>query len=155
MICSDDEKDDDDRDVDEEEEEEEMQRIPVENEDGHADMPEEEGNLDNQTPSHAVETNSEDEDYTTDLDHITSCVGAAQAPEGYRMLDTCRTLDTGLQVQELIGSQILHAWDNKHRQGGFERRVHGRCLNAREINDFPSACSLCHLSCQIHQVLDN
>jgi hypothetical protein len=36
-------------------------------------------------------------------------------------------------MRELIGAQILHAWDDKDRQGWFEERVHGRNLNARDL----------------------
>ena len=32
-------------------------------------------------------------------------------------------------MQEFIDTQILHAWDDKDRQGWFEETVHGRNLN--------------------------
>ena len=42
-------------------------------------------------------------------------------------------------MRELIGAQILHAWDDKDRQGWFEGRVHGRNLNARDLARAPTA----------------
>ena len=32
-------------------------------------------------------------------------------------------------MKELIGTQILHAWADKDRQGWFEGRVHGHNVN--------------------------
>ena len=42
-------------------------------------------------------------------------------------------------MRELIGAQILHAWDDMDRQGWFEGRVHGRNLNARDLASAPAA----------------
>ena len=39
-------------------------------------------------------------------------------------------------MQNLIGKQILNAWDVKDRQGWFEGRVHGR-TSPREISLVP------------------
>ena len=42
-------------------------------------------------------------------------------------------------MQNLIGKHILHAWDDKDRQGWFEGRVHGRNLTARDLARVPTA----------------
>jgi len=42
-------------------------------------------------------------------------------------------------MQNIIGTQIRHAWDDKDRQGWFEGRVHGRNLNARDVAHAPTA----------------
>jgi hypothetical protein len=42
-------------------------------------------------------------------------------------------------MQNLIGKQILHAWDDKDKQGWFEGRVHGRNLTARDLAHAPTA----------------
>ena len=42
-------------------------------------------------------------------------------------------------MQKLIGKQILHAWDDKDRQGWFEGRVQSRNLNARDCARAPTA----------------
>ncbi len=36
------------------------------------------------------------------------------------------------------GQEILHAWDDKDRQGWFEGKVHGRNLNARDLARAPT-----------------
>ena len=66
-------------------------------------------------------------------------VGAAQAPSKYKILESCPSLETEENMRELIGAQILHAWDDKDRQGWFEGRVHGRNLNARDLARAPTA----------------
>ena len=66
-------------------------------------------------------------------------VGAAQAPSKYKILESCPSLETEENMRELIGAQILHAWDDKDRQGWFEERVHGRNLNARDLARAPTA----------------
>ena len=43
-------------------------------------------------------------------------------------------------MQNLIGTQILHAWDDKDRQPGWlEGKVHGRNLNTRDLARAPTA----------------
>ena len=42
-------------------------------------------------------------------------------------------------MQELIGTQILHAWDDKDRQGWFKGTVKERNLNARDLSRAPNA----------------
>jgi hypothetical protein len=42
-------------------------------------------------------------------------------------------------MRELIGAQILHAWDDNDRQGWFDGRVHRRNLNARDLARAPTA----------------
>ena len=41
--------------------------------------------------------------------------------------------------ENLIGTKILHAWDDKDRQAWFEGRVHGRNLNARVLARAPTS----------------
>jgi len=67
----------------------------------------------------------------SDPQQLLSFVGTAQAPSVYKILESCRSLETDENLQNLIGTKILHAWDDKDRQGWFEGRVHGRNLNAR------------------------
>jgi hypothetical protein len=45
---------------------------------------------------------------------------------GYMILDSCPSLETDENLQGLIGTQIIHAWDDKNRQGWFEGTVSGR-----------------------------
>ena len=66
-------------------------------------------------------------------------VGPAQAPSGYKILDSCPSLETEENMQELIGTQILHAWDDKDRQGWFKGTVKERNLNARDLSRAPNA----------------
>ena len=47
-------------------------------------------------------------------------------PSRYKILDSCRMLETEEHMQELIGTQILPAWDDKDRQAWFEGTVQGR-----------------------------
>ncbi len=42
-------------------------------------------------------------------------------------------------MQNIIGKQILHAWDDKDRQGWLEGRVHWRNLNVRDLARAPTA----------------
>ena len=70
---------------------------------------------------------------------LLSFVGAAQTPSGYKILESCPSLETDENIQNLIGTKILHAWDNKDRQGWFQGRVYGRNLNARDLARAPSA----------------
>ena len=66
-------------------------------------------------------------------------VGASQAPSKYKILESYPSLETEENMRELIGAQILHAWDDQDRQGWFEGRVHGRNLNARDLARAPTA----------------
>ncbi len=70
---------------------------------------------------------------------VLSFVGAAQAPSKYKILESCPSLGTEVNMRELIGAQILHVWDDQDRQGWFEGRVHGRNLNARDLVCAPTA----------------
>jgi hypothetical protein len=49
------------------------------------------------------------EDDTADPNQVLSFVGAAQAPPGYKILESCPSLETHEDMQNLIGKQILHA----------------------------------------------
>jgi len=42
-------------------------------------------------------------------------------------------------MQNLIGTKILHVWDDKDRQKWFEGRLHGRNLNVRDLARAPTA----------------
>ncbi len=42
-------------------------------------------------------------------------------------------------MRELIGSQILHVWDDQDRQKWFEGRIHGSNLNTRVLVRAPTA----------------
>ena len=88
-------------------------------------------------PTHTFDVDSEDD--TADPQEVLSFVGAAQAPSGYKILESCPSLETDENMQNLIGTQILHAWDDKDRQGWFEGRVHGRNLTARDLARVPTA----------------
>ena len=77
-------------------------------------------------------SDEDSEDDTADDDQVVSFVGPAQAPSGYKILDSCSRLETNENRQKLIGTQILHAWDDKDRQGWFEGTVHGRNLTKAE-----------------------
>ena len=44
-----------------------------------------------------------------------------------------------LPLQNLIGTKILHAWDDKDRQGWFEGRMHGCNLNTNDLARAPTA----------------
>ena len=61
-----------------------------------------------------------------------------QAPSGYKILESCPSLETDENLQNLIGTKILNAWDDKDRQGWFEGRVHGRHLNAHDLARAPT-----------------
>ena len=79
-----------------------------------------------EAPTHTFDDDSEDsEDDTADPQQLLSFVGAAQAPSGYKILESCPSLETDENIQNLIGTKILHVWDDKDRQGWFEGRVHG------------------------------
>ena len=56
----------------------------------------------------------------SDPQQLLSFVGTAQAPSVYKILESCRSLETDENLQNLIGTKILHAWDDKDRQGWFE-----------------------------------
>ena len=88
-------------------------------------------------PTHTFDDDSEDD--TADPQQVLSFVGAAQAPSGYKILESCPSLETDENMQNLIGMQILHAWDDKDRQGWFEGKVHGRNLNTRDLARAPTA----------------
>jgi len=84
-----------------------------------------------------VSANSEDD--TAHPRQLLSFVGTAQAPSGYKILESCPSLKTDKNIQNLIDTKILYAWDDKDRQGWFEGRVHGRNLNARDLARAPTA----------------
>ena len=83
--------------------------------------------------------NDDSEDDTAHPQQLLSFVGAAQVPSGYRILESCPSLETDENIQSLISTKILHAWDDKDRQRWFEGRVHGRNLNARDLARAPTA----------------
>jgi len=64
---------------------------------------------------------------------------SSPAPSGYKILESCPSLETDENIQNLIGTKILHACDDKDRQGWLEGRVHGRNLNARDLARAPTA----------------
>ena len=90
-----------------------------------------------EAPTHTFDDDSEDD--TADPQQLLSFVGTAQAPSGYKILESCPSLETDENLQNLIGMKILHAWDDKDRQGWFEGRVHGRNLNVRDLARAPTA----------------
>jgi hypothetical protein len=92
-----------------------------------------------EAPIHDFGDNDDSEDDTADPNQVLSFVGAAQAPPGYKILESCPSLETHEDMQNLIGKQILHAWDDKDRLGWFEGRAHGRNLNARDLARAPTA----------------
>ena len=79
------------------------------------------------------------EDDTDEPNQVLSFVGAAQAPTGYKILESCPRLETDEDMQKLIGKQILHAWDDKDRQGWFEGRVQSSNLSSRDLARAPTA----------------
>ena len=80
-------------------------------------------------------------DDTADPDQVVSFVGPAQAPSGYKILDSCRSLETEKNMQELIGTQILHAWDKKDGQDGSTEQCMG-AISTHNISRSPT-CSHC------------
>ena len=76
---------------------------------------------------------ADSEDDTIHPQQLLSFVGAAQAPSGIEIFESCPSLETDENIQNLIGTKILHVWDDKNRQGWFEGRVHRRNLNARDL----------------------
>ena len=69
-------------------------------------------------PTHTFDDDSEDD--TSDSQEVLSFVGAVQSPSGYKILESCPSVETEENMQELIGAQTLHAWDDKDRQGWFQ-----------------------------------
>ena len=84
-------------------------------------------------------SDEDSEDDTADHDQVVSFFGPAQAPSGYKILDSCPGLETDENLQELIGTQILHAWIDKDKQGWFEGTVHGRNLFKADHARAPTA----------------
>ena len=41
---------------------------------------------------------------------------STESPTGYKILESCPSLETDENLQELIRAQILHAWDEKGRR---------------------------------------
>ena len=60
-------------------------------------------------------------------------------PDGYKIVDTCPKLDDEKDLQELIGTEVLHAWDDEDRSGWFKGRVHSRGLTKRDRERAPTA----------------
>jgi len=75
-------------------------------------------NGDNEEGEEALTLTFDDdsEDDTAHPQQLLSFVGAVQAPSGYKILESCPTLETDQNIQNLIGTRILHAWDDKDRQ---------------------------------------
>ena len=67
--------------------------------------------------SRTNEAHHDSEDDTAHPQQLLSFVGAAQAPSGYKILESCPSLETDQNIQNHIGTRILHAWDDKDRQG--------------------------------------
>ena len=57
---------------------------------------------------------------TADPQEVLSFVGAAQAPSGYKILESCPSLETDENMQNLIGTQIL-ACLGRQGQAGMVR----------------------------------
>ena len=74
-----------------------------------------------EAPTHTFDDDTKDD--TADSQQVLSFVGAAQAPSNYKIRESCPSLETEENMRELIGAQILHAWDDNDRQGWFEARV--------------------------------
>jgi len=68
---------------------------------------------------------------------------ATQAPPGYKILESCTSLETHEDMQNLIGKQILHAWETRTGRDGSREG----CMSAtstREISLVPPLpISLC------------
>ena len=93
-----------------------------------------------EAPTHTFDDDSEDD--TAHPNQLLSFVVAAQAPSGYEILELWLSLETDVNIQNLIGTKILHTWDDTDRQGWFEGRVHGRNLNVRDLARAPTANDL-------------
>ena len=126
------------RDDGEEEEEEEEEEAEVE-EDVEEEDDEKDADEEQEGPVHDFGDSDDSEDDTAEPNQVLSFVGAAQAPTGYKILESCPRLETDEDMQKLIGKQILHAWDDKDRQGWFEGKVQSRNLNARDRARAPTA----------------
>jgi hypothetical protein len=95
-----------------------------------------------QTHEQKVEIILDSEDDTEAISEdseILSYLGEARAPEGYKIIDTCPKLDGEKDKQELIGTEVLHAWDDKNRSGWFKGLVHSRGLTKRDLEQAPTA----------------
>ena len=90
-------------------------------------------------PVHDFGDSDDSEDDTAEPNQVLSFIGAAQAPTGYKILESCPRLETNEDMQKLIGKQILHAWDDKDRQGWVEGKVQSRNVNARDLARAPTA----------------
>ena len=132
------EEDDDGEEEEEEEEEAEEEEAEVE-EDVEEEDDEKDADEEQEGPVHDFGDSDDSEDDTAEPNQVLSFVGAAQAPTGYKILESCPRLETDEDMQKLIGKQILHAWDDKDRQGWFEGKVQSRNLNARDRARAPTA----------------
>ena len=108
------------------------------------------------TPLETVILSLYSEDDTADSQQVLSFVGAAQAPSKYKILESCPSLETEENMRELIGAQILHAWDDDDRQGWFEGRV-CLCMGATAQPQRARSCTCSHsqIFYSIQKVLDS
>ena len=63
-------------------------------------------------------SDEDSEDDTADHGQVVSFNGPAQVPSGYKILDSCPSLETDENLQELIDTQILHAWTTRTGRDG-------------------------------------
>ena len=76
-----------------------------------------------EAPTHTFDDDSEDD--TADPQQLLSFVATAHAPSGYKILESCPSLETDENLQNLIVTKILHVWDDKDRQGWFREGCMG------------------------------
>ena len=66
-------------------------------------------------------------------------IGSARAPEGWKITEEAPQLATELELQQLIGKNILHGWDSKTASGWFIGTVHSSSVPPRDLKATPSA----------------
>ena len=92
-------------------------------------------------PTHTFDDDSEDD--TADPQQVLSFVGAAQAPSGYKILESCPSLETDENMQNLIGTQILHAGTTRTGRDGSRERCMGATSTREILLVLPQPIFLC------------
>ena len=85
------------------------------------------------------DSSDSEEDDTAIPGTITTFIGNATAPDGYKMVDSCAPLETDADLEKFIGRIVYIGHESNKARGWFVGRVHSRKLSEVDLKKTPSA----------------
>lgn len=94
----------------------------------------------NSTGARPFYDSSDDEaDDTAEPGTVSTYVGNAVAPHGFRFVPACPRLETDDDLNALIGKKVLYGWDSRQALGWYLGTVHSRNVTPRDLQRAPEA----------------